>query len=210
MGRRKSSQDTIPAGTPADQASWIFANPSNCSNEDGQRVVELLLAGRGISELSSEELQSLAKGYNWWGKHTRSSEVAKLVLARAPNSIEQLRFAGLYLSNAFCNDLPGFVAACDGYITEGLGPEAFWHLLKADRYIAFATGEYELEDFEWSPGYPILHPEFLRPAAEALEAALACEPGLREKEAARGWVGDWNMRFAAVLQERAGTGGTAT
>jgi hypothetical protein len=37
---------------------------------------------------------------------------------------------------------------------ESLGPAAFWHLLKADQYIAFATGEKELEDFEWSPGNP--------------------------------------------------------
>jgi len=74
-------------------------------------------------------------------------------------------------------------------------------VLKADQYIAFATGEEELEDFEWSPEDPILHPELLRPAAEALAAALNSSPGLREDESARGWVGDWNLRFAAVVQQ---------
>lgn len=193
----------MPAGTPTDQARWVFANPCDGSYGDGRRVVELLLTGRDISELSSEGLQLLAKGYNWWGKHALAFEAAKLAGAGSPHSIEQFRRAGLYASNAFCDDLIGFVAACDRCSAEGLGPAAFWNLLKADQYIAFATGERELEDFEWSPGHPILHPEFLRPAAEALEAALACAPGLREQEAARGWVGDWNMRFAAVLQEPA-------
>jgi hypothetical protein len=60
----------------------------------------------------------------------------------------------MYASNAFCHDLAGFVAACADCIVESLGPAAFWHLLKADQYIAFATGEKELEDFEWSPGNP--------------------------------------------------------
>lgn len=203
MARRKSSDDTMPTGTPADQARWIFANSRNHSSGDGRRVVELLLAGRDISALSSGELQLLAKGYNWWGKHELSFEAAKLDVARAPHIIERVRLAGMYASIAFCHDLPGFVAACDQCIAEGLGPAAFWHLLKADQYIAFATGERELEDFEWSPGDPILYPEWLRPAAEALEAALACEPGLREQEAARGWVGDWNLRFAAVFQDPA-------
>ena len=76
------------------------------------------------------------------------------------------------------------------------------HVERAE-VIDAATGESELEEFEWSPGHPILHPEFLRLAAEVLEAALACEPGLREQEDARAWVGDWNTRFAAVLQEPA-------
>jgi hypothetical protein len=188
-----------PSDTPADQARWIFAHPHDRSYGDGQRVVELLLARRDISELSSEELQLLAQGYNWWGKHAQSFEAAKLDLARNPR--EQFRLAGMYASNAFGHDLAGFIAACDGCIAEGLGPAAFWCLLKAHQYIAFATGERELQDFEWSPGHPILHPELLPLAAEALEKALAHQPDLREQEAARGWVGDWNMSFAAVLQE---------
>jgi hypothetical protein len=109
--------------------------------------------------------------------------------------------AGLYAHNAFCPDLPGFAAACDGQIAAGLGPAAFWQLLKADPYTAYATGERELEDLDWSAGDPILYQELLGPAAEALESALASWTGLREDESARGWVGDWNLRFAAVIQQ---------
>jgi hypothetical protein len=161
----------------------------------------LLLAGRDLAELSSGELELLACGYNWWGKHAKAFEAARLNLALAPHSQERFRLAGMYASIAFCHDLPAFVAACDECIAEGLGPVAFWQLLKADQYIAFATGECELEDFEWSAGDPILHPELLWPAAQALEAALTARPGLREDESARGWVGDWNLRFAPVLQQ---------
>jgi hypothetical protein len=164
-------------------------------------VVELLLANRDATELSVDELDLLARGYNWWGKHLEAFGAARLNLARLPPTAERLRLAGMYASNAFCNDLAGLVTACDVCIEDALGPAAFWQMLKADQYIAFATGESELEDFEWSPGDPILHPEFLRPAAEALDAALASSPGLREDESARGWVGDWNVRFAAVLRQ---------
>jgi hypothetical protein len=165
--------------------------------------VELLLAGRSASDLSSEELRLLAKGYNWWGRNAKAFETAKLGLARTPDSTEWLSLAHLYARNAFLRDLPRFLTACDTCIAEGIGPAAFWHLLKADQYIDIATGEWELEEYEWVPGHPIRHPELLRPAAGALEAALACEPGLRDQEAARGWVFDWNLRFAAVLQEPA-------
>jgi hypothetical protein len=198
---RRSIEDGPPPGTRAEQARWIFAHPRDGSFGDGQSVVELLLAGHEPRELSSEELELLARGYNWWGKHVKAFEAARRNLARAPHSQERLRLAGLYASNAFCHDLSEFVVVCDDCIAEGLGWEAFWQLLKADQYLAFATGEKELEDFEWSPGDPILHPELLRPAAEALEAALAARPGLREDESAGGWVGEWNLRFAAVLQQ---------
>jgi hypothetical protein len=192
-------------GTPAEQARWIFAHPRDRSFQDGQRVVELLLVDRGPTDLSAEELELLARGYNWWGKHVdafkAAREAARLNLARAPHSEEWFRWLGFYASNAFFRDLPEFVAQCDKCILEGPAPAAFWHLLKADQYIAFATGERELDDFEWSVGDPILHPELLRPAAEALAAALTSQPTLREDESARGWVGDdWNRRFAAVVQ----------
>jgi hypothetical protein len=164
-------------------------------------VVELLLAGRNVSDLSADELELLSRGYNWWGKHLEAFEAARLYLALAPHYQERFRLAGMHASNAFCHDLAGFVAACDSCIADALGPAAFWQLLKADQYIAFATGERELEDFEWSPGDPILHPEQLRPAAEAMAAALEASPGLRGDESARGWVGDWNLRFAAVVQQ---------
>jgi hypothetical protein len=195
--------EELTDATPADQARWIFDHPSDGWRGDGQRVVELLLAGRKAAELSSEELSQLAKGYNWWGQNAKALATAKLALARTPHSTEWLSLARLYARNAYLQDLPRFLTACDTCVAEGVGPAAFWHLLKADQYIEVATGECELEDYEWMPGHPILHPELLRPAAVALEAALACEPGLWEQEAARGWVGDWNLRFAAVLQEPA-------
>ena len=187
--------------TPADHARWIFKHPRDGSRGDGQRVVELLLAGRNLPELSMDELELLCRGYNWWGKHDKAFEAARLNLARAPHYQERFRLAGMYASIAFCHDLAGFVAACDSCIAESLGPAAFWQMLKADRYIAFATVEQEYEDFEWSPGDPILHAELLQPAAMALAAALDSSPGLREDESARGWVGDWNLRFAAVVQQ---------
>ena len=197
---------------PADRARWIFAHPRN-SYDDGRRVVELLLAGRAVSELSSAELLLLAQGYNWCSNQLKAFETARLGLSREPHSAEWLALARRYVWVAFVNDLPRYLPACDACIAEGVGPAAFWHLLKADRFIGMATGERkssgmrtgerQWEDFEWSPGDPIVHPEFLRPAAEALGAALACEPGLRQNEAARGWVGDWNQRFAAILHDPA-------
>lgn len=196
--------------TPAERARWIFAHPRN-SYEDGQRVVQVLLADRDVSELSSEELLLLAKGYNECSNQAKAFETARLGLSRKPDNAEWLALTRWYIWLAFVNDLPRYLPACDEYIAAGVGPAAFWHLLKADRFIGMATGERKLsgmrtlerkwEDFEWLPGDPILHPEFLRQAAEALEAALAAEPGLREQEDALGWVGDWNTRFAAVLQE---------
>jgi hypothetical protein len=198
---RQSAEGNPPAGTPEEQARWIFAHPQDRSFGDGQRVVELLLAGRDLSDLSLAELEHLCRGYNWWGKHHKAYEAARLTVTRAPHCEEWFRLAGLHASIAFFHDLAGFVAACDSCIAEALGPVAFWQLLKADEYIAFATGERELEDFEWSSGDGILHPEQLRSAAEALETALAASPGLREDESARGWVGDWNLRFAPVVQQ---------
>ena len=195
--------EELADATPADQVRWIIDHPSDGWRRDGERIVGLLLAGRSASELSSEELSLLAKGYNWRGQNAKAFEVAKLGLARTPNSTEWLSLARLYAHNAFLHDLPRFLTACDACIAEGFGPAAFWHLAKADQYVDIATGECELEDYEWSPGNPILHPEFQRLAAQALEAALAAEQGLRKQEAGRAWVGDWNTRFAAVLQESA-------
>ena len=192
----------LAGATPADRARWIFDNPGDGSNGDGERVVEQLLAGRVASELSTEELQLLAKGYNWWGRNGKAFETAKLALARSPDGAEWLSLARLYIRNEYL-DLPRFLTACETCIAEGVGPAAFWHLLKADKYIEIAVGECELEDYVWEPGDPIRHPELLRPAAEALEAALACEPQLRDKGAAPGWVGDWTSRFAPVLREPA-------
>jgi hypothetical protein len=97
------------------------------------------------------------------------------------------------------NDLSQYLAACDACIAAGLGPTAFWHLLRADQYIRVATGDRGLDSL-WFLPYPMPHPELLGQAARALEAALACEPGLRDQEPPLEWVGDWNTRFAAVLQ----------
>ena len=203
LWRRRQQPTRLANATPADQARWIFDHPASDTYTEGERVVELLLAGRDAAALSSEELQLLAKGYNWRGQNARALETAKLGLAREPRSSEWLALARLYARNAFLLDLPRLLSACDACIAEGLGPAAFWHLLKVDQFLEIATGECELEDYEWRPGDPIRHPEFLRLAATALEAALTCEPTLRERDASPDWIGDWNVRFAAVLQESA-------
>ena len=192
--------DLTRDASPAEQARWIFANPHDGSFGDGERVVDLLLAGSDVWDLSTEELELLAKGYNWCSQHAKSFEIAKVALARQPHNIEWCRLAGLYAWNAFGQDLARFLTACDRCIAEGQGPPAFWYLLKADAYIRLATGEHELEDYEWTPGEPIWHSELLHPAAEAIQGALACQPGLATDDASRGWVGDWNERFAAVVE----------
>jgi hypothetical protein len=187
--------------SPVEQARWIFDNPSDDSRGDGERAVNLLLSGREPHVLTLDELLLLAKGYNWWGQHARSLETMKQAVSRRPHEQGLLRLAGLYAWNAYGRDLPQYLTACDRSIAEGCGPPAFWHLLKADYYIRVATGEHELEEYDWSPGSPLWHPELLAPAAVALAAALAMQPNLREDESARGWVGDWDLRFAAVLQQ---------
>lgn len=186
--------------SPADQARWIFDHSSVASFEDGKCVVELLLNGRDEAVLSAEELRLLAKGYNWWGRHAKAFETAKLGVAQEPHDRDWLSLAHLYLRNAFAQDLPKYLTACDRCIADRLGPAAIWYLAKADQFLEIAIGERELEHDEWEPGDPIRHPEFLQLAAESLAAALACQPGLREDETSRSWVGNWNERFAAVFQ----------
>ena len=192
--------EEVAGATPAERARWILDHRHGASRDDGRRVVDLLLAGRDVAELSLDELELLARGYNWWGQNAKAFEIAKVALARAPYSTPWLDSARLYLWNAYLNDLPKYLTACDQCIAIELGPPAFWHMVKADQFLLVATGESELEDFEWSPEHPILHPEFLPLAAAALEAALRLQPGLNEDDAAPEWVGDWNSRFAALLQ----------
>jgi len=195
-----SPEDPPQDASPSDQARWIFDHPSDGWRNDGRRVVDVLLDGRDVSQLTCDELRLLAKGYNWCGLNAKAFKTAKLGLVHEPHSTEWLSLAQLYVRNACLHDdLPRFLTECDTCIVKGVGPAAFWHLLKADRYIDIATGESELEDYEWMPGDPIRHPELLRPAAEALASALACDPRIPEREIARG-CGDWNVRYAALLQ----------
>ena len=88
---RRSAEDSPPPGTPAEQARWIFAHSRDGSFGDGQHVVELLLADRDAPELSVDELELLSRGYNWWGKHLKAFEAARLNLARAPHYQERFR-----------------------------------------------------------------------------------------------------------------------
>lgn len=192
--------DENPHATPAERARWIVDHPRDGSYGDGERVVAVLLAGREVTELSTEELALLAKGYNWWGRHVQAFQTARLGLARMPQSAEWLARARQNVRNAFLHNLPSYLSACDECIAAGIGPPAFWRLLKADQLVSIATGAHEREDYDWAPGDPIVHAEFLRPAAELLETVLDSEPHLRDA-AAPAWVGDWNERFAAILQQ---------
>jgi hypothetical protein len=164
-------------------------------------LVELVLAGRDWGELSSEELELLALGYNWWGRHEESFKVAKLNLNRSAHNLKLFQSIGIYARNAFGHDLPRFITACDECITEGIQPVAFWHLLKADHYIDCAKGNWDLKsDSEWCEGELMVYPELLGCAVESIRGALAVQPGLREDKSVCGWVGEWNLRFADVLK----------
>lgn len=185
--------------SPADKARAIIASSHDHSFTDGRQIVAVLTNNRRISDLSSEELALLAKGHNWAGTHREAFDVANMLLARSPNDMDIVRLVGMYACNAFVSDLEGFASACNEMIEGHFGPAAFWHLLKADRFVMHATGEYELEDFEWSIGDPIMHHHFLLSAANEMEAALACHPDLPCEELEAGWVGDWNQRFVAVV-----------
>lgn len=182
-------------------ARKIIAQSWRRSFSDGKRIVEVLLAGRDIAELSPEELALLAQGYNWWGKHTEAFAVAKLNFAHTPNSLtHQWGMMRMYAYNAFGRDLHGFIAVCDACIAEQLGSMAFWSFLKAEHYLTYATGEFELQDYEWVMGDAILHPELLPLAAEALQVALTEQADLPEQVIAQGLINDWNERFAALIQ----------
>lgn len=180
-------------GSLVECVCWTFDNYPGTHRVRGERVVEMLLTGRDPAALTSDELQLLAKGYNWCNLNDKAFEVAKYCLSREPESSFWLSRTGMYLRNAYLHTFPQFLTACDQCIVEKLGSPVFWHLMKADYFVEIAVGEFEREEYEWSPGDEILHPELLRLAAESMETALACEPGIREKEA-------WNERFAALLQ----------
>jgi len=175
-----------------ERVRWIFEHYPGTGRDRGKQAVETLLAGRDMGSLSSEELYLLAQGYNWCNLNANAMEVAKVGLSREPESREWLSRVGMYLRSAYMDAFPQFLSACDLCIAESVGPPSFWHLKKADYFVDIAVGEFEIEDLEWSPGDEILHPELLRLAAEAMEAALVCEPELRGR-------GNWNERFAAVF-----------
>ncbi|NJM00733.1 MAG: hypothetical protein HC924_19080 [Synechococcaceae cyanobacterium SM2_3_2] len=149
----------------------------------------------------SEELELLALGYNWCGRHEDSFKVAKLNLSQSAHNLKLFRSIRIYALSAFGHDLPRFITACDECITEGIQPIAFWHLLKADHYIDCAKGNWDLKSYRyWSEGEPMVYPELLGCAVESIRAVLAAQPGLREDESIRGWVGEWNLRFVDVLE----------
>lgn len=173
---------------------------------DGKRIVELLLSGRRVDDLSTEELQLLSKGYNWSGRDREAFDVAYRALERRPNEVGWWWFVRDILLNLFINahwEEPNkgralLIEECNRLIGARLGHPAFWHLVKADYYVDWATGELEEEDYTWEVGSPIRHPEGLAPAAGEMEAALAIDPTLRSHPP--DWAADWNSRFAAVLQ----------
>jgi hypothetical protein len=175
-------------------ARRIFRESRRYSRGDGRKIVTTLLAGRTSEELSVDELELLAVGYNWEGKDALALETAKALLRREPPGGDRLEKVATYMWNAGCRDLPGLLTTMDEWIAEGLGPPAFWHLKKLDLYLQMATGEMDEEDFEWFPGLPVRHPELLEPAARELAEALRLDPHVREQP----WSGDWERRDALL------------
>lgn len=185
--------------TPADVARRIFAASRYHGASDGERAVMALTKGREKAELSDDELRLLALGYNWWGKHEDAYRASLLLLTRHPQDEAVLEGVRLHLWNA--RHASGYLAEGDRLNEAGLGPPAYWRLIKADFLLSRAKGEHELEDYEWVDGDPILHPEDLDAAAAELEMALKADPSLRD--GSKKWAGDWNDRFRPILDSPA-------
>ncbi len=105
--------------------------------------------------------------------------------------------------NAFVNDLPAIPHGVRHMHRRGnRAGGVSGHLLKADQFIRIATVSANWKTSSGRRAIRSCIPSCSDRGGGAFQAALAAEPGLREHERAREWVGDWNLRFAAVLQDR--------
>lgn len=180
--------DTKP--TPYERAKRIIDHPTGRSYGDGQRIIEILLAGRGLNVLSLDELRVAFKGYNWWGKHDLSFEAARRALVLDPTNLElhyELEVAIRNCSvSADRNDSDAshdVLSMYDRMIEDGIGAPAFWHVRKAIHFYDLATQDPECEDYlDWEEGDPIYRPEALEDACRELGLAIQSDPRLRDEK----------------------------
>lgn len=155
------------------KARHILATSTTRGTSHGELVVHTLLKERVLSDLNVEELQALAQGYNWWGRNDQALEAARLALQQQPENRALLNDVALHLANVCaCETTETRLQAYDELLQEQLGPSWFWHLQKAHALMYYATGEDELEDYEWQPGDSLAHPEALDLALDELELSL--------------------------------------
>ena len=189
----------LPSGLTSclQRAEWILAQPGPDSWARGERAAKVLLDGRDPEELDGDELGLLAKAYNWAGWNGQALEVMKRAILQFGATTERLDRAAIYLRNEHGAELGRFLTECDACIAAAIGSPGFWHLCKADRLLAIATGESEIEDYEWNPGDRLRHAEFLPLAEAEVRAAIECDENVRSS-----WqAGELRNRFAPLFSE---------
>jgi hypothetical protein len=190
--------DTNP--TPYERARRIIDHPIDHSYRDGRRIIEILLADRGLDDLSFNELRAAFKGSNWCGEHALSFEAARRALVLDPTSMEahhELDVAIRHLSFSFIVEdtdaSHAVLSIYDRVIEDGIGAPAFWHVRKAVHFYDLATQDPECEDFiDWDEGDPIHRPEALEEACRELGLAIRSDPRLLDEkdrwmESGLGW-----------------------
>jgi hypothetical protein len=178
-------------------AGEIVGRSTTHGESDGRRIVEALLAGRGLEDLSVEELRVLGQGYNWCMEHAEAYRAWRLALSRAPDDEGALQDVRAGLLNLWYHS-DAYPDRCDELIREGAGPAAFWRLEKAEYFVRTATEE-RTSEFVWERGDPVARPELLELAAREIAAAVAERPDLFGSHP--GWVRGWDERFAPLIQD---------
>jgi len=159
-------------GHQLDKAKHIIQTSKTHSVSDGEMIVHILLDGRHPSDLEVDELRVLAHGYNWCSRSQEALDAINLALEKQTPDLALLNEAEVYISNASLYSNRPLPQAYEEYIDRRIGPSWYWHIRKAIAYIWIATGEAELQDYEWQIGDEILHPEALELAIEELENVL--------------------------------------
>jgi hypothetical protein len=188
-----------------------YADVGSPQEVKGRRVVNLLLNGRRIEQLTAEELACLVIGYEWWGKPQEVVKVYKVGLTRMPESVDFLHGLdsatwNLYVHERWksgstdVNDTLKLIAMYDQYILEQLGPPGYWHLRKADWYEWIAIDKYPLE---WKLGEPIVNPDALELAIREIQQALEVDPTLAQGSFPDWWEDeeDWHQRYYVLSSE---------
>jgi hypothetical protein len=169
-----------------------YKGPGDVARSIGNQVVALLLAGRGVEDLSAEETQLLLRGYNWAGLREESYELA-IAAVRKWGSERFLPALTTAHYNAFWWPGERFLSEADKLLAMSIGSHGHWHLQKASFLCMVATGEREMEE-EWAIGDAIVNEEALRSAALELEAALSAGSTVHLHDAK-----GWNEQFKCVV-----------